>query len=79
MDLARARPRAAALRTRSANPRRQAQPWAIRARLQMENHVRELALFDLGIDSKLRACGWRIPNQAAIGVWNRARQCCRQA
>jgi integrase len=30
--------------------------WAIRARLQMENHVRELALFDLGIDSKLRAC-----------------------
>jgi len=30
--------------------------WAIRARLQMENRVRELALFDLGIDSKLRAC-----------------------
>jgi integrase len=30
--------------------------WAIRARLQMENRVRDLALFDLGIDSKLRAC-----------------------
>jgi len=30
--------------------------WAIRARLQMENRGRELALFDLGIDSKLRAC-----------------------
>ena len=30
--------------------------WAIRARLQMENRVRELALFDLGIDSKPRAC-----------------------
>jgi integrase len=30
--------------------------WAIRARLQMENRVRELALFDLGIDTKLRAC-----------------------
>jgi len=30
--------------------------WAIRARLQMENCTRELALFDLGIDSKLRAC-----------------------
>ena len=30
--------------------------WAIRARLQMENRARELALFDLGIDSKLRAC-----------------------
>jgi hypothetical protein len=30
--------------------------WAIRARLQMENRGRELAPFDLGIDSKLRAC-----------------------
>jgi hypothetical protein len=30
--------------------------WAIRARLQMENRGRELALFDLGINSKLRAC-----------------------
>ena len=30
--------------------------WAIRARLPMTNRARELALFDLGIDSKLRAC-----------------------
>ena len=30
--------------------------WAIRAHLQMENRGRELALFDLGIDSKPRAC-----------------------
>jgi len=30
--------------------------WAIRVRLQMESRDRELALFDLGIDSKLRAC-----------------------
>ena len=30
--------------------------WAIRARLEMENRARELALLDLGIDSKLRAC-----------------------
>ena len=30
--------------------------WALRVRLQMENRVRELALFDLGIDSKLRGC-----------------------
>jgi hypothetical protein len=29
---------------------------AIRVRLQMEARVRDLALFDLGIDSKLRAC-----------------------
>jgi integrase len=28
--------------------------WALRVRLQMENRVRELALFNLGIDSKLR-------------------------
>src|SRR5690349_4195053 len=30
--------------------------WAIRIRLQLANNVRELALFDLAIDSKLRAC-----------------------
>jgi integrase len=30
--------------------------WAIRIRLQLFRRVRELALFDLGIDSKLRAC-----------------------
>ena len=30
--------------------------WASRIRLQMQCRLRELALFDLGIDSKLRAC-----------------------
>lgn len=30
--------------------------WAIRIRLQLQQQVRELALFNLGIDSKLRAC-----------------------
>ncbi|MEI7763049.1 MAG: tyrosine-type recombinase/integrase [Comamonadaceae bacterium] len=30
--------------------------WAIRVRLQLEHRTRELALFDLGLDSKLRAC-----------------------
>ncbi|MDQ6679513.1 MAG: tyrosine-type recombinase/integrase [Pseudomonadota bacterium] len=30
--------------------------WALRVRLQMEHRVRELALFNLGIDSKLRGC-----------------------
>lgn len=30
--------------------------WALRMRLQMEGRVRELALFNLGIDSKLRGC-----------------------
>jgi hypothetical protein len=31
--------------------------WALRVRLQMEGQVRDLALFNLGIDSKLRGCG----------------------
>ncbi|WAK02313.1 tyrosine-type recombinase/integrase [Methylobacter sp. YRD-M1] len=30
--------------------------WAIRIRLQLANRMRELALFNLAIDSKLRAC-----------------------
>jgi integrase len=30
--------------------------WAIRVRLQMASRCRELALFNLAIDSKLRAC-----------------------
>lgn len=30
--------------------------WAIRTRLQMASNVRELAMFNLAIDSKLRAC-----------------------
>jgi integrase len=30
--------------------------WAIRVRLQLANRLRELALFSLAIDSKLRAC-----------------------
>jgi hypothetical protein len=30
--------------------------WAIRIRLQLDHRVRELALFNLAIDSKLRGC-----------------------
>lgn len=30
--------------------------WAIRTRLQMSSNVRELTMFNLAIDSKLRAC-----------------------
>jgi hypothetical protein len=30
--------------------------WVLRARFQIQNRVRELALFNLGIDSKLRGC-----------------------
>ncbi|MDH5571274.1 MAG: integrase, partial [Gammaproteobacteria bacterium] len=30
--------------------------WAIRIRLQLSNQIRDLALFNLAIDSKLRSC-----------------------
>ena len=30
--------------------------WTIRVRLQLEHHARDLALFNLAIDSKLRGC-----------------------
>lgn len=30
--------------------------WSIRVRLEMSGAIRELALFNLAIDSKLRAC-----------------------
>jgi integrase len=37
-------------------PLRQKHVWAIRTRLQIEEQVRDLALFNLAIDSKLRGC-----------------------
>jgi hypothetical protein len=37
-------------------PLRPKEVWAIRVRLQIENHKRDLALFNLVIDSKLRGC-----------------------
>lgn len=30
--------------------------WGIRIRLELENNVRDLALFNLALDSKLRGC-----------------------
>jgi hypothetical protein len=30
--------------------------WSVRFRLQLEHRTRDLALFNLGIDSKLRGC-----------------------
>ncbi len=41
--------------------------WAIRTRLQMAGKARELALFNLAIDSKLRSCDlvtFRVPDVA---------------
>lgn len=37
-------------------PLRQKHVWAIRTRLQIEQQVRDLALFNLAVDSKLRGC-----------------------
>jgi len=37
-------------------PLRQKQVWAIRSKLQIEKRTRDLALFNLAIDSKLRGC-----------------------
>lgn len=37
-------------------PLRLSEIWAIRTRLQLKHCLRELALFNLAIDSKLRAC-----------------------
>jgi site-specific recombinase XerC len=37
-------------------PLRLKEIWAVRIRLQMANIVRDLTLFDLGLDSKLRGC-----------------------
>jgi integrase len=37
-------------------PLRVGHVWSIRAKLQLERRVRDLALFNLAIDSKLRGC-----------------------
>jgi integrase len=42
--------------TRAKPPLRPKQVWSIRTRLQVEDKTRDLALFNLAIDSKLRGC-----------------------
>lgn len=37
-------------------PLKQQEIWSIRVRLQLKRKIRDLALFNLAIDSKLRAC-----------------------
>jgi len=48
--------------------------WAIRVRLQLGERIRELALFNLAIDSKLRACdlvkrGFNLEVQLLVVAW----------
>jgi integrase len=45
--------------------------WAIRVRLQIARRIRDLALFDIALDSKLRGCdvvGLRVPDIVAAGA-----------
>jgi hypothetical protein len=37
-------------------PLRQKHVWAIRTKLQIDQRIRDLAMFNLAIDSKLRGC-----------------------
>ena len=41
--------------------------WAIRVGLQLQHRVRELAMFDLGLDSKLRTCDLRLATWSRCG------------
>lgn len=52
-------------------PLRPMHVWGIRVRLQVERRIRDLALFDLAIDSKLRGCdvvSLRIGDVVSAGV-----------
>jgi integrase len=55
-------------------PLRPMHVWAIRVRLQIEGRVRDLALFDIALDSKLRGCdvvSLRVADIAAAGALRR--------
>lgn len=55
-------------------PLRPMQVWAIRVRLQIERRLRDLALFDIALDSKLRGCdvvSLRVPDVLAAGALRR--------
>ena len=52
-------------------PLRAMHVWSIRVRLQLERNVRDLAMFDIAIDSKLRGCdvvALRLPDVMAAGA-----------
>ena len=55
-------------------PLRPMHVWAIRVRLQIERRLRDLALFDIALDSKLRGCdvvSLRLPDVVAAGALRR--------
>ena len=52
-------------------PLRPMHVWAIRVRLQIERRFRDLALFDIALDSKLRGCdvvSLRVPDVLSAGA-----------
>ena len=49
------------------------QVWAIRARLELAHNLRDLAMFNLAIDSKLRGCDLVRLRAAELVVGNKVR------
>jgi hypothetical protein len=59
-------------------PLRPGHVWAIRAKLHLEKRTRDLAMFNLAIDSKLRGCdlvALRVDDVAPNGLRHRPSQC----
>jgi hypothetical protein len=50
-------------------PLRQQEIWSIRARLEIANNLKELALFNLAIDSKLRGCDVSVESLGCDALW----------
>ncbi|WP_170608129.1 tyrosine-type recombinase/integrase [Ruegeria arenilitoris] len=50
------------------------QVWAVRARLELSGNLRDLALFNLAIDSKLRGCDLVRLNVADLVIGDRVRE-----
>ena len=62
-------------------PLRPKHVWSIRTRLQMEGRTRDLAMFNLAIDSKLRGCdivALRVEDLHRAGMRSIAPQCGRR-
>jgi len=62
-------------------PLRPKHVWSIRTRLQMDGRVRDLAMFNLAIDSKLRGCdvvALRVEALRPAGMRSIALQCGRR-
>ena len=59
-------------------PLRPMHVWAIRVRLQIERRLRDLALFDIALDSKLRGCdvvSLRLPDILTARRFAKTRNC----